>query len=159
MASQTQAQSPRLFVPGMSGLYDSLSPYMVPLVRFAVGIMLAPHGAQKLFGWFGAPPEQFYLGFFDKLGLHPPGTWQIIIGLIEFVGGLGLALGLFTRIAAAAIFLEMAYIVFFINWANGYFWTPKAGIEYPMMWGIVAFAFFILGGGRLSIDKAIGKEF
>ncbi len=159
MASPSQASSPRLFVPGMSGLYEGLSPYMVPLVRFAAGIMLAPHGCQKLFGWFGAPPHQGYVAFFDKIGLHPASEWVYLIGLIEFVGGLCLAFGLFTRVAAAAIVCQMLYIVWFINWANGYFWTPKAGIEYPLMWAILAFSFFIRGGGRLSIDKAIGKEF
>ncbi len=159
MASQSQASSPRLFVPGMSGLYEGLAPYMLPLIRFAAGILLAPHGAQKLFGVFGAPPFAGYVAFFEKIGLAPGATWATFIGCVEFIGGLCLAFGLFTRIASAAICLEMIYIVFFINWANGYFWTPKAGIEYPLMWAVVAFAFFILGGGRLSIDKGIGKEF
>jgi putative oxidoreductase len=70
-----------------------------------------------------------------------------------------LAIGLFTRIAAAAIAIQMFYIVFFINWANGFFWTPKAGIEYPLLWGIVTLAFFVMGGGRYSVDRSIGKEF
>jgi putative oxidoreductase len=143
----------------MSGLYQSLSPYMVPLVRFAAGIILVPHGAQKLFGMFGAPPREMYVRFFNNLGLTPEATWITFVGCVEFFGGLLLAIGLFTRIAAAAIFLQMAYIVLFINWANGFFWTPKAGIEYPLLWGIVAFAFFIMGGGRLSVDSAMSKEF
>jgi putative oxidoreductase len=155
----SQSQSSRLFVPGMSGLYEGLSPYMVPLIRFAAGFMLVPHGCQKLFGWFGAPPLEGYMKFFGSLGLEPAGFWLIFIGLVEFVGGLCLAFGLVTRIAAAAICLQMLYIVFFINWPNGYFWLPKSGIEYPLMWAIVAFAFFVTGGGRLSIDKAIGREF
>jgi len=154
-----QAMSRRLYVPAMAGVYDSLSEYMLPLIRFAAGIILAPHGAQKLFGWFGAPPTDFYLKFFTNIGLAPPHGWLIFIGCVEFFGGLLLAVGLFTRVAAAAIFFEMAYIVLFINWANGYFWTPKAGVEYPLLWGIVAFAFVIKGGGRLSIDSAMGKEF
>jgi putative oxidoreductase len=154
-----QAMPRRLFVPAMSGLYASLSEYMVPLIRLAAGLLLAPHGAQKLFGWFGAPPHEGYVKFFGNIGLSPADMWIAFIGGVEFFGGLLLAIGLFTRVAAAAICLEMLYIVFFINWANGYFWTPKAGIEYPLFWAIVAFAFFIRGGGRLSVDAAMGREF
>ena len=154
-----QASSRNLYVPAMAGLYDSLGGIAVPVVRLAAGLILAPHGAQKLFGWFGAPPMQGYVGFFTNLGLTPAEPWVYFVGAVEFIGGLLLAIGLFTRIAAAAIAIQMLYIVFFINWANGFFWTPKAGIEYPLLWGIVALAFFIMGGGRYSVDRSIGKEF
>ena len=154
-----QASTKSLYVPAMAGLYDSLGQYAVPLIRVAAGLILAPHGAQKLFGWFGAPPMTFYEQFLTNLGLTPPIFWMYFIGCVEFFGGLLLAVGLFTRIAAAAIAIQMLYIVFFINWANGFFWTPKAGIEYPLLWGIVALAFFIMGGGRYSVDRSMGKEF
>jgi putative oxidoreductase len=143
----------------MAGLYDTLSSYMLPLIRFTAGAILAPHGAQKLFGAFGAPPRDVYVKFFGNIGLVPADFWITFVGCVEFFGGICLAIGFLTRVAGAAIFLQMAYIVLFINWANGFFWTPKAGIEYPLLWGIVAISFFIMGGGRLSVDRAIGKEF
>jgi putative oxidoreductase len=156
MAEQRRAST--YFVPGLAGVYDSLGQYAVPLVRVAAGLILMPHGAQKLFGMFGAPPREGYIRFFTNLGLEPADAWLIFIGCVEFFGGLMLAVGLLTRLAAAAITIQMFYIAFFINMANGFFWTPKAGIEYPLLWGIVALAFWIMGGGRFSVDRAIGKE-
>jgi len=155
-----QASSRNLYVPAMGGLYDSLSGIALPLVRLAAGLIIVPHGCQKLFGWFGGGGIQGSAQFFEQMvGLAPGAGWAVFVGGVEVIGGLLLAIGLFTRIAAAAIAIQMLYIVFFINWANGFFTIPKAGIEHPLLWGIVALAFVFMGGGRFSVDRAIGKEF
>jgi putative oxidoreductase len=145
-------------VPALAPVYEGLESLGVPMIRIAAGLILVPHGMQKLFGMFGAPPREGYVRFFTNLGLTPADAWITFIGCVEFFGGLMLAIGLFTRIAGAAIAIQMLYIAFFINWANGFFWTPKAGMEYPLLWGIVALAFVFMGGGKWSLDKAIGKE-
>ena len=79
-------------VPAFRPLQDALSPYAEALVRVATGLFLMPHGAQKLFGLFGgyglSATEQF---FATKLGM--PGEMALVVGLIEFFGGLALAVG------------------------------------------------------------------
>jgi putative oxidoreductase len=143
-------------IPVIRPLTQALSPLGEPLVRVAAGLMLMPHGAQKLFGWFGGYGIQATGQFFAaKLGL-PPGL-ALLTGLIEFFGGLALALGLATRLVAALVVGMMAVAVVQVHFANGFFWTD-GGYEYPLMWGLVALSFVIRGGGRLSLDAAIGRE-
>ena len=153
----SDSSSPKLIVPAMAGLYDALSGWGVPLIRFFTGLMLMPHGSQKLFEWFGGNREGA-AGFFESIGLAPGSFWVIVVGIIEFFGGACLALGFLTRIAAAGIVILMAVAVFAVHMGNGFFWT-KGGYEYPLLWGLVALGFFLHGGGRASIDRAIGREF
>jgi putative oxidoreductase len=77
--------------------------------------------------------------------------------VIEFVGGICIALGLFTRFFAAAAAIEMAVLTFYIYWANGYSWTAR-GYEFTLLWGVVLFAIALRGGGPLSLDRKIGRE-
>jgi putative oxidoreductase len=74
------------------------------------------------------------------------------------VGAACLAIGLFTRIAAAMIGIEMLVIVFLFQWQFGYFGTAR-GYEYALLWLLLCIAIFLKGGGRYSIDRLIGKEF
>ena len=143
--------------PALGRMTESLSPYAEPPVRVATGLLLVPHGAQKLFGWFGghgiAGTEQF---FASKLGLPP---WvAVLAGLVEFGGGLLLALGLVTRVAAALVTGLMTVAVIQVHLPNGFFWT-EGGYEYPLLWGILALSFVVRGGGRFSLDALIGREF
>ena len=153
----SDSAQPKLIVPAMAGVYDSLSGWGIPLIRFFAGLMLMPHGSQKLFGWFGGNPDAI-AGFFDKISMSPGHTWMILAGLVEFFGGALLAVGFLTRIAAAGITILMAVAVFHVHMGNGYFWT-QGGYEYPLLWGLVAIGFFLYGGGAKSVDRAIGREF
>lgn len=129
------------------------------LVRVATGLTLVPHGAQKLFGWFGGYGLSGTGQFFEEaLGLAPGILFAGAAGLTEFAGGLLLALGLLTRLSAAAVVALMAYAAFAVHLGNGFFWTD-GGFEYPLLWGVVALAIVIRGGGRLSIDHKIGWKF
>jgi putative oxidoreductase len=129
------------------------------IVRVATGLMLVPHGAQKLFGWFGGHGLTGTAQFFEQgLGLHPGLLFAGAAGLTEFAGGLFLAFGLLTRLSAAAVVALMAYAAFGVHLANGFFWTD-GGLEYPLLWGSVALAFVIRGGGRLSADASIGWRY
>lgn len=149
---------PRRIIPTLGSIYEALSPVAVPMIRLTAGLLLVPHGSQKLFGWFGGKGMEATAQFFASAGFEPGYFWALLVALTEFVGGLFLALGFLTRPAAAAIATFMAVAVTQIHWPNGFFWTDK-GFEYPLMWGIVALAFVILGGGRYSIDALIGREF
>jgi putative oxidoreductase len=143
-------------VPAFATLQNALSPFAEVAVRVTTGAFLLPHGAQKLFGLFGGYGVEATGQFFaSKLGL--PASFALVAGLIEFFGGLALALGLFTRPAAALVFVLMAVAVVQVHLANGYFWT-NMGFEYPLMWAILALSFVVRGGGRYSVDAAIGRE-
>ena len=143
-------------IPGFGALEQTLSPFAEPLVRVAAGLMLLPHGAQKLFGWFGGYGVDATGQFFAaKLGL--PASFALLAGLIEVVGGLALAAGFLTRVAAALVFALMAVAIIWVHLPIGYFWMT-GGFEYPLMWGLVALAFVFRGGGRYSLDALIGRE-
>ncbi len=143
----------RRLIPGLSGLYDGLAPYMWPLIRFIAGASLVPHGWDKIVGGGVAGTA----GFMASLGMEPAMLWAWYIALLELIGGTLLAIGFLTRLWAILVVGFMAVAVFYVHWPNGFFWTD-AGFEYPLFWGIVAFALFIRGGGRLSVDAAMGKE-
>ena len=143
-------------IPAVAPLLNALSPLAEPLVRATAGLMLVPHGAQKLFGWFGGYGVEATGQFFAaKLGL--PASFALLAGLIEFGGGICLAIGLGTRVAAGLIAGMMAVAIVSVHIPAGYFWMT-GGYEYPLMWGLVAFAFVLRGSGRYSVDALIGRE-
>lgn len=143
-------------IPALAAITNALSPLAEPLVRVTIGLMLVPHGAQKLFGWFGGYGVEATGQFFSaKLGL--PASLALMAGLIEFFGGLMLAVGLLTRPVAALVFGMMAFAVIMVHIPAGYFWTD-GGFEYPLMWGLVALSYVIRGGGRYSVDALIARE-
>lgn len=81
-------------------------------------------------------------------------TQNIALVFFDFIGGLRIALGLFTRVFAAAAAIEMAIICFTIFWPrSGYH-----GAEYVFYWGIVLFSLALRGGGPYSLDRRIGQE-
>lgn len=148
--------APKPLIPAIAVITDGLSPFAEPLVRATTGLLLMPHGAQKLFGLFGGYGLDATGQFFaTKLGL--PASFALLAGLIEFAGGLMLAVGLATRAAAALVVGMMTVAVFGVHLGNGFFWT-SGGFEYPLMWGIVALSFVVRGGGRFSLDARIGHE-
>lgn len=143
-------------IPVLASITNALSPLADPLVRVAVGLMLVPHGAQKLFGWFGGYGVEATGQFFaTKLGL--PASFALLAGIIEFFGGLLLAAGIATRPVAALVFGLMAVAVVQVHLPAGFFWTD-GGYEYPLLWGVVALSYVIRGGGRYSVDALIARE-
>ncbi|AXK81158.1 DoxX family protein [Pseudolabrys taiwanensis] len=134
---------------------EALSPLADPLVRVAAGLALVPHGAQKLFGWFGGYGLEATGQFFaTKLGV--PASFALIAGVIEFGGGILLAAGLATRAVAALVVGLMAVAVVQVHLPAGFFWTD-GGYEYPLLWAIVALSYVIRGGGRYSLDALIAR--
>lgn len=141
----------RLYIPALAPLYDGLGKYSYAFMRFATGAILVPHGWQKL--TTGAVP----LGSMAKLGLPAPYFWAYLTAGVEFFGAIMLAIGLFTRFAAAAIMVEMFVIIVFLLWPNGYFWT-KQGYEFALLWMLLCIGIFFRGGGELSVDRVLRKE-
>lgn len=152
----SQPAAPRPLIPALRPLLDALAPFGEPLVRFAAGLILMPHGAQKLFGWFGGQGVDESGVFFITV-YNLPSWLALADGLVEFFAGLALALGLLTRLAAGLIIILMVAMIVEVRWAHGFFWTD-GGYEYPLMWCLLAISFLFRGGGRYSLDSAIGVE-
>ncbi len=147
-----------LILPVFEPLYAVSSQYTDTALRIAAGAFLVPHGAQKLFGWFGgfgpAATGQF---FEQQLGISNGYAMAVAAGSVEFFGGLMLALGLLTRPAAAAVSVLLA-VALTVHLGNGFFWT-NGGYEFPLLWLILTLTFVVKGGGAYSLDRALGKEF
>lgn len=143
----------RLYVPAAGPLYTSLAPYAWPMLRIALGIILITHGYPKLFQGAAQGASRNFVAF----GWAYPLAWAYFIGVVEFFGGVLLILGLFTRIVAAAIAIEMAVIAFAVLYPH-WGWTNR-GMEYALLMGLVALALFIRGAGSFSIDSRLRKEF
>ncbi len=143
----------RLVFPGLAGLYQSLSPYAYDFMRFSAGAVLVPHGVQKIFfKSIGA-----YAGVIGKAGFPMPGALAVAVFFVESVGALCLAIGLFTRLAALLIGIEMSVDIVVFQWQYGYFWTDR-GVEYALLWWLLCLAIFFRGGGAISVDRLLGKE-
>ncbi|MGW7369042.1 DoxX family protein [Streptomyces sp. NPDC054841] len=120
------------------------------LLRLTVGVIMAGHGAQKLFGWFGGPGLDAAGKGFADLGYEPGVVFAGLAGASEFLGGLGLAVGLLTPLAAAAVIGVMINAMVLAS-DSGLF-SVGAAFEYPMALAAVALSIAALGPGRLSLD-------
>ncbi len=154
--SMSGSGSSRYYVPALASIYAKLDAYMLPLLRATLGLILIPHGCQKLFGWFGGMGFEKFAILFDKLGYKPGAFWVAVVALTEVVGGLMLVFGLFTRFAAFAIAIFMINAVWFTS-AKGFFWT-NGGSEFSILLLVVALVFVVRGSGNLSIDEKLGRE-
>ncbi len=146
----------RLYIPALGRLYQAVSEFAEPILRIALGGILIPHGCQKLFGMFGGQGLSANAALFDRIGYSPGMFWGTLVGCTELVGGILLILGLFTRFAAAAVFIFMIVAVKFTS-AKGFFWT-NGGFEFALLIGICALYFLLRGGGYWSLDRMIGRE-
>ncbi len=126
--------------------------YGILLIRLVVGLALAGHGAQKLFGWFGGSGPQGTAGFVAGLGYRAPAVMAILAGLSEFGGGLLLAAGFLTPLAALALSTVMLNKIVTVQWRKGFF----GGWEADSTFMAVAIAVTITGPGRISLDNAFG---
>ena len=154
--SNTVFAQPRPMVPVLAPLTTALTPVAEIALRAATGLFMLPHAAQKLFGWFGGYGLEATGQFFaTKLGL--PASFALIASLVELVAGVALALGFATRIAGGAIAVLMAVAVVQVHLGAGFFWT-NGGYEYPLLWAILGGYYAVTGGGRVSVDSAIGRE-
>jgi putative oxidoreductase len=137
-----------------SGPFSRLytSDWVLLVVRLTFGLLMAGHGAQKLFGLFGGPGLAATGKTFEALGYRPGEVYAAIGGLSELVGGLGLAVGLLTPLATAAVIGVMINAMVTVSAAHG-LWIQNGGIEYSVTICIVALAITAVGPGRLAGDR------
>ena len=125
------------------------------ILRVALGLIVAAHGSQKLFGWFGGHGFTGTTGFLASLGFRPAWFWGLLGGLGEFGGGLLLALGLLNPLAGAAISAAMLMAVLKFHWSKG-FWGTKGGYEYPLVLGLLGAVLALTGPGSYALDTLLG---
>jgi putative oxidoreductase len=125
------------------------------IVRLVVGLLLAGHGAQKLFGWFGGHGIAGTGQFMESLGYRPGKVNAALAGTGELVGGLFFAVGFLTPLAAAAIIAVMLNATFAVHLANG-LWASEGGYEYNLVLSAVAAAVAFIGPGSVSVDDTMG---
>jgi putative oxidoreductase len=127
------------------------------ILRLVVGGLLAGHGAQKLFGWFGGHGPRNTGGFFESIGFRPGLPFALLAGASELFGGLLLAAGLFVPAAALLFAGVMTSAIAAVHWRNG-IWNQNSGIEFPLVLATTAFAVAAIGPGRYSFDQALGID-
>ncbi|OAH10274.1 DoxX family protein [Streptomyces jeddahensis] len=120
------------------------------LLRLGLGLTMAAHGAQKLFGWFGGAGLEGTGRFFTMSGYPSGTTMALVAGLAETLGGLGLVLGLLTPLAGAAIFGTMINALA-VKWGGGFF-APD-GVEYELLLAVAAASLALTGPGRYAVDR------
>jgi putative oxidoreductase len=125
------------------------------VLRLVIGLTVAAHGAQKLFGWWGGTGIKGWTAGMTRMRLRPAAPWAWTSALAEFGGGLLLALGLLSPLGNAAIAAAMLVAVALVHWPKG-FWNTKGGFEFNLsiLGAVVALAF--TGPGPISLDAALG---
>ena len=127
------------------------------ILRVPVGLILAAHGAQKLFGWFGGNGLAGTAQWMSSIGIEPGLLMALLAGGAEFFGGLALVLGLLTRPAALIAAFTMLVAIFSVHISNGLF-ASDGGYEYALVLMVALLALAIQGGGDLSMDKALSEK-
>jgi putative oxidoreductase len=127
------------------------------LLRLGVGLTFAAHGAQKVFGWWGGPGLEGWRGAMAKMGFRPEGVFAGLSSLIELAGGLFVAFGLLTPLAAAALIAQSVVIIGQVHWRNGFF-NGKGGYEFPLSLGLGSIVILLLGAGAWSLDVLFGFD-
>ena len=125
------------------------------LLRVIVGGLFVGHGTQKLFGWFGGHGLDGTGAWMESLGFRRGRVWAAIGGLAESLGGLLLALGFLTPLAAAAIVGVMTTATMAVHLRNGV-WNTNGGYELPLVYAAAATAIAFMGPGAYSVDRLIG---
>ncbi len=127
------------------------------IARLVIGLLIAAHGTQKLFGWFGGHGLKATGEFFGKLGFQPGRLYATSAGLGELVGGLLIALGFLGPVGPAILLAVMIVAAISVHWRNGLFATSN-GIELPLLYGTAAVRFALAGPGRYSLDSLLGTH-
>ena len=124
------------------------------LGRVVLGLLMAAHGSQKVFGWFGGYGLAGTGGFFESLGFRPGRLFAAAAGGTEVAAGLLLALGLLGPLGPALIVSVMVVAMATVHWQHGLF-AQNNGIEVPLLYGVGAAALALTGFGAYSLDAAL----
>ena len=131
------------------------------VLRLALGLVMFPHGAQKLLGWFGGQGFFGTIEIFHQIGF--PTVVAVLVTIGEFFGGLGLLVGCLTRVAAGGVGLIMLGAILLVHWQFGFFmnWAGqpvREGFEFHILAVGLAIAIMIHGGGKWSIDRTLAEN-
>ena len=146
----------------MKWIFQTADSWALLILRLAVGVVMFPHGAQKLFGWFGGNGFAATMGFFtDKM--HIPAFFAFLAIIAESLGSIGLIIGLLTRVAAFGVLCNMVVAIWMVHWPHGFFmnWFGKQkgeGFEYHILVIGMCLALMISGAGKWSVDRAIAPS-
>ena len=143
-------------------LFSTQNDIALTVLRLVLGVVFFAHGSQKMLGWFGGYGFKGTMGFFTQTA-HIPAVFAFLAIAAEFFGGLGLIVGLLTRVAAFGITVNMLVAILTVHLANGFFmnWTGQQkgeGFEYHLLVLAITVALMIRGAGAFSLDRAIAKE-
>jgi putative oxidoreductase len=125
------------------------------IARLVFGLLMAAHGTQKLFGWFGGYGLTAVSGYFESLGFRPGRFFALVASLTEVVGGLLVALGFLGPIGPALVLSVMIVAALSVHAQHGLF-AANNGIEVPLLYAAAAVALGLTGPGAYSLDAAIG---
>jgi putative oxidoreductase len=125
------------------------------VARLVFGLVMAGHGSQKLFGWFGGYGLAGTGGFLESIGFRPGRFFAALAAGTEVVSGLLLALGLLGPVGPALILSVMIVAAVSVHWQGGLF-AQSNGIEVPLLYATAAVALALTGFGAYSLDAALG---
>lgn len=125
------------------------------LLRLVLGALMAGHGGQKLFGWFGGGGVEGTAGMMQSLEMHPPRQWAMLAGLSEFGGGVLTALGALSPLGPLGIMGAMSMATAKVHLGKP-IWNSAGGAELPVTNMAAAAALAIAGPGRFSVDRMLG---
>jgi putative oxidoreductase len=146
----------------MHSLFRTSNSFAPTILRLVLGFLFFVHGAQKALGWFGGYGfSKTVDSFHAYLGI--PAPLAVLAIAAEFLGGIGLIVGLLGRVAAFGILCTMLVAIFRVNLANGLFmnWagTQKGeGYEYHLLAIAICLAIMVLGSGAFSLDRLLAKS-
>jgi len=125
--------------------------------RLMLGLAMAAHGSQKLFGWFGGHGLDKTGGYFEALGFRPGRGFAAVASVTETVSGVLVALGLFGPVGPALMLSVMVVAAATVHWKGGFF-AQSNGIEVPFLYSAGAVGLALVGPGRFSLDALLGLE-
>jgi putative oxidoreductase len=125
------------------------------VLRLVVGLTMSAHGAQKAFGWWKGSGWAGWRAVMVRMGFRPATLWGVIGIGAELVGGLFLAIGFLTPLAAMALVGQSVVIIIKAHWSRG-FWGRDGGFEFPLSLAAGVVAIVGTGAGALSLDALLG---